>query len=438
MLKSIRMATMGAATVAILAFSSLTSADTTTRPAPATAPADLTPPHVAPPPTAMRPGPTYVIQRYKNAIRQLDITEDEKPKVDAVFDHANQEGLDLSTDLADTPLAQRFQKLSTFGQHIHQQLTDVLTVDQMKLLDQKLSGATIARPSGKTTAANGLLETMQQALNKLDLSDDQKKQVKDLLAATATKLADIRKNAASGGNPQQEIQQLRKDLREKLQAILTPEQMQQLASAFQQRGAAGPQRPNRNNSSNETITENKPLDLQITGPEPGSPVPDAAIIETNGRIFSPSQYKGHVVVLEFGSMSCPVFRTHVQDMEKLKSSEGGRAFFLIVYTREAFPAGDKNVERNRDEGINIQQAKNLDERKAQALETQRELRITIPMAVDSMSDAVSNAYGSFPNGTVVIGKDGAIAARQQWTNPDTLRGIIDAACNAPTTRPINP
>jgi hypothetical protein len=108
---------------------------------------------------------------------------------------------------------------------------------------------------------------------------------------------------------------------------------------------------------------------------------------------------------------------------------------MIVYTREAFPAGEKNVERNRDEGISVAQAKTIDERKAEALDTERELRITIPMAIDSMDDAVSNAFGGFPNGCIVIGKDSKIAARQQWTTPDTLRGLIDDAANAPGPKP---
>ena len=209
---------------------------------------------------------------------------------------------------------------------------------------------------------------------------------------------------------------------------------QAMQQANQQRGGANARRPGQFSTAaepKESVADNKPLDLQSTGPQPGSPVPDTQIIEANGRAFSPSQYKGHVVVLEFGSMSLPVFRSHAPDMEKLRGIEGSRAFFLIVYTREAFPAGDKNVERNRDEGVNIPQAANLDDRKAQALEAQRELRITIPMAVDSMDDSVSNAFGSFPNSTIVIGKDGKIAARQQWTNPDTLRLAIDDAFTAP-------
>ncbi len=160
-------------------------------------------------------------------------------------------------------------------------------------------------------------------------------------------------------------------------------------------------------------------------------VPDVKIIELNGRSFMPANYKGHVLVLEFGSMSCPVFRDHAQAMEKLRSAEGPRAFFMVVYTREAFPAGDKEVLRNKEQNISVAQTTTLDRRKAQAQQTQDALGITIPMAVDSMDDAVSNAFGTFPNGAVVIGKDGKIAALEHWTNPDSLRRDIDQAYHAP-------
>ena len=414
-------------------------ADTTTRPAASATPA-----------TGMRPGPAYIIQRFKRAVTQLDLTDDEKPKIDAVFAQANQKGLDLSQTLADADPQDRFQMLTGFFKQIHKDLAAVLTDDQMQTLDQKVgpgpaqqngsqqnaSQSPTSQPTARrANALGGGLQYVQRALDKLDLSDDQKQQVKDLLADTQKKLADIRNNAAAGADVQQDLQQARKDMRQKLQTILTPDQMQAFISAMQQqRGGPNARRPGQSNASGaskESVPDNKPADLQSTGPEAGSPIPDTQIIEANGRAFSPSQYKGHVLVLEFGSMSCPVFRSHAQAMENMKRLEGSRAFFLIVYTREAFPAGDKNVERNRDEGVNIPQATTLDDRKSQALETQRKLRITIPMAVDSMDDSVSNAFGSFPNGAVVIGKDGKIAARQQWTNPDTLRLAIDDAFNAP-------
>jgi hypothetical protein len=58
------------------------------------------------------------------------------------------------------------------------------------------------------------------------------------------------------------------------------------------------------------------------------------------------------------------------------------------------------------------------------------LHITLPIGVDGMDDAVSKAYGGFPNATVVIGRDGRIAGRQQWTDPSGLPRLIEAALAA--------
>jgi len=391
---------------------------------------------------AMRPGPAFVIQRLKKAVSQLNLTDDEKTKVDAFFDSANQQGLDLSPSLVDLQQQERYQKLAAFARQLHQQLAQVLNDKQMKALDQKMGPGLGQRPRGRNgldgastrnSAGGDMIENLRQAIAKLDLSDDQKKQVADLLESARQKMADLRPKAQAGENVQLDMQQVRQDMRQKLQTILTPDQMQTLMQAIQQarqeHGQSSGAAPDQGGSKPGTESEAspKPADLQSSGPDAGSPVPDVRIIELDGHTFTPSKYKGHVLVLEFGSMSCPVFRQHAQEMETLKAAEGPRAFFMIVYTREAFPAGDKDVQRNKDEGISVSRATTLDERKAEALEAQRELRITIPMAVDSMDDAVCNAYGTFPNGAIVIGKDGTIAARQQWTNPDTLRVAIDQA-----------
>jgi hypothetical protein len=390
----------------------------------------------------MRPGPALVIQRLKKAVSQLNLSDDEKSKVDAFFDSANQQGLDLSQTLVDMQPQERYQKLAAFAQQLHQQLAQVLNDEQMKTLDQKMGPGLGQRARGRNgvegattrnSAGGEMVEIFRQAIAKLDLSDDQKKQVADLLESVRQQMADLRQKAQAGENVQSDVQQVRQDMRQKLQTILTPDQMQTLMQAIQQArqehgqsNGAAPDQGSRKPAT-ESEASPKPADLQSSGPDPGSPVPDVRIIELNGHTFTPSKYKGHVLVLEFGSMSCPVFRQHAQEMETLKAAEGPRAFFMLVYTREAFPAGDKDVQRNKDEGISVPQAKTLDDRKAQAVEAQRELRITIPMAVDSMDNAVSNAYGTFPNGAIVIGKDGTIATRQQWTNPDTLRVAIDQA-----------
>jgi Spy/CpxP family protein refolding chaperone len=382
----------------------------------------------------LRPGPAYVIRRLKDAVAKLDLNDDEKTKVAAVFDQAIQQGLALSQTLGDLPIQQRYPMLVDFDKQIRAQLAAVLNDDQMAELDHDMT-LRPPQPNGgnRPNAGGSFLDNIQQAINKLDLTDDQKQQISELFETTRQKLADLQQKAANGDNVQADRQQLLQTVREKIQTILSPDQLQSLQQSLQQyrqqrpnEGGGGSGQGNNGNSP-KPIADKKPEDLTMGGPDIGSPVPAIKIQETNGRVFDPASYKGRVLVLEFGSLSCPTFRQQVQAMETLKNSEGGRAFFLIVYTREAFPAGTKDVERNRSDGISVSETTTLDERKARALQAQNDLHITIPMAVDPMDNSVSAAFGTFPNGAVVIGKDATIAELEHWTNPDTLKVAIDDA-----------
>jgi Spy/CpxP family protein refolding chaperone len=405
----------------------------------------------------MRPGPAIIIARYKHAVSQLDLTDDQRMEIDAFFNQANQQGMDLSQKLADADPSDRYQMLGDFVKQLHSQLANLLSDGQLAQLDKNIGplltgrragqfgggGGAATQPAAGAGAGagrnnfggpgGGIIQAMQQALAKVDLSDDQKQEVQELLKDAGAQVAALRQKAQGGANIQQDLAQVRQQVRDKLQTILTDDQMQQFVQQMQQlRQNRGPRGGGGGGGGGATadVKSPKPDDLNFNGPEVGSAVPDVQITEANGRSFTPAKYKGHVLVIEFGSMSCPVFREHAAAMEKLKTAEQGRAFFLIVYTKEAFPAGDKNAERNKEEGVAVPDAASLDDRKAQALETQRELRITIPMAVDNMGDSISKTFGGFPNGAVVIGKDGAVAAYQQWTNPDTLREAIDDAVSA--------
>ena len=304
-------------------------------------------------------------------------------------------------------------------------------------------------PDGRHPRLMMMVQRIRQAVAQLDLTDDQKSQVKEIFDQAGGEVRDFARSLQ--GIPRSQrmqkaqafLKQLRQDIRQKLQGVLTPDQMQKLREKLEQwrqehggaasrpSGASGAVAPANAPPSPEDSAEGKIASALPPAVEAGAAAPDVKISELNGRVFLPANYRGHVLVLEFGSMSCPVFRDRVEAMEKLKSAEGARAFFMIVYTREAFPAGDKNADRNKEQNISIPQALTLEDRKAQARQTAQSLAITIAMSVDSMDDAVSNAFGTFPNGAVVIGKDGKIAALQRWTNPQSLGRAIDRAYDAP-------
>jgi hypothetical protein len=112
-------------------------------------------------------------------------------------------------------------------------------------------------------------------------------------------------------------------------------------------------------------------------------------------------------------------------LEKLKSELGTRATFAIVYTREAHPAGEWDVARNKEEGISIEQSKSLDARKSAAQVARDKLKLTTPIALDTMANDAAIAYGAGANSAYVIDRDGKIAARQQWFEPMALKRAVD-------------
>ncbi|HYO09623.1 MAG TPA: deiodinase-like protein, partial [Tepidisphaeraceae bacterium] len=163
------------------------------------------------------------------------------------------------------------------------------------------------------------------------------------------------------------------------------------------------------------------------GPAVGSPAPPVSLRRLDGSLVTLESLKGRVVVLEFGSYSCPAFRDRAAAMEKLRGEYGTRATFLVVYAREAHPAGEWEVDRNKDQSISVEQPRSADARRALATQARDALKITVPILLDSLGNDTAIAYGAGPNSAIVIGRDGTIAARQNWFEPYAIRRWIDAA-----------
>jgi Spy/CpxP family protein refolding chaperone len=382
-------------------------------------------------------GPAMIVERLRSAVKKLDLTTDQKSMIDPILEQAASDAQALAEELKDEDLQDRLPKVMAFGKSVRDKIEAELTDDQKQALEKNMQASNAPARIGPGGIGAGA-GRFQQALAQLDLTSDQQTEIKDILEQNRQKQAEIRQNA-TGLAMQTQLQQLRQDLRQRLGQVLQPQQVAKLQELMQQNrpNRAGPQnaaaaKPDEGTSKDSPdgttlATETKPADLESSGPDVGAAPPPVKLIELNGRTFDPTAYKGRVVVLEFGSLSCPTFRDQAPSINRLKNAETGRAFFVLVYTREAFPEGKANVERNQTEGFNIPLATTLDERKAEAREAQERLNLTLPVAVDTMDDAVADAYGLLPNGAVIIGKDGLIAARQKWTNAESLRRAIDDA-----------
>ncbi len=159
--------------------------------------------------------------------------------------------------------------------------------------------------------------------------------------------------------------------------------------------------------------------------------PDFTLVKLDGKTVQLAALRGTVVVIEFGSYTCPSFRQRVSGMEALRRSHGRKATFLIIYTKEAHAVDEWDVPRNQQEGIAIEQHKTEADRKAAARAAREALKITIDIAPDAMDDATTKAFDGFPNGAIVVARDGSVFARQKWCDPDALRRHIDAAAAIP-------
>jgi hypothetical protein len=321
------------------------------------------------------------------------------------------------------------------------------------------------------------MQRLADSIGKLELSDEQKPKADAILRDLREQADDIRAAVIAGDEMARErAGEAVLDARQRLSQILTPDQQRQLREMMRpapgetpgagpgpgrggpddmrdggpprrrepqrRRGAAGdddgmmgsggpaakPDKP----AADAPVVPERPM------PEVGATAPDFDLKKLDGPNARASAYQGRVLVLVFGSYSSPSFRQRAAALEQLKKELGPRgAQFLVVYTREAHPGGEWDVERNKDEGISVPAHPDLDARQRQAERAVKELKLSVPVAVDDMNDTALAAYGGATNGAVVIGRDGNVAARQRWFEPHTLRRHIEQALKpaAAATRP---
>ena len=380
-----------------------------------------------------QPGVFRVVNRMQEAVFKLDLTDEQKPKIQAIFDNARKQANDIFEQNQGLPARTRIANITPLLRSIREQLAQVLTPEQQNQLGQNFSQARTSLGAAQTPGGPfPRYQAIKSTVKQMYLTPDQRKQVDDLFADWDQQIQGLSSAAATGQNVQAQAQQLREQMRSSLEQILTPEQLLMLRGSLEQPATQKTIATSQPSHTTPPVTRpavTAPPLARTPLPEIGAAAPDFHLSGLNGNSSSLESVKGQIVVMEFGSLSCPVFRQHVREMEKLKSEFGSHVHFMIVYTREAFPNDAAPVERNKDDEIYVDQPKEYSGRSALGKQARSQLQITIPIFIDTMDDQTVKAYGGFPNGVVIIGKDGKIAACDQWTNPDSLRVEIEAAVN---------
>jgi hypothetical protein len=95
----------------------------------------------------------------------------------------------------------------------------------------------------------------------------------------------------------------------------------------------------------------------------------------------------------------------------MKDAYGDRANFLVVYVREAHASDEWEMEDNAKAGVRIAQPVTDGERRAAALGLVAHAKVTIPVVVDLVDDAVGVPYGAWPERLYVLDAEGRVIYR---------------------------
>jgi hypothetical protein len=98
----------------------------------------------------------------------------------------------------------------------------------------------------------------------------------------------------------------------------------------------------------------------------------------------------------------------VGQIEKLYASYKDKAHFHVVYIREAHPIDGWDVKNNK---FRITDPKTLEERQKAARDFAKELKLTLPILVDTMDDQADKLYGGWPDRVYVLDAEGKIALK---------------------------
>lgn len=325
-----------------------------------------------------------------------------------------------------------------------------------------------ARPEAANGRFAGGLLRLRETLGELDLSNEQRAKVDEILRDAQQKMAALRRDAA--GDPQAlrgKVAGIMDEVRGGLTAVLTPEQQRTLREKMEAAAPPNdvPARPAERPAArtpaspkpDETMQGGEPMTpapkpaapstpraaapvtptpspapappaapkVEVASVRVGQPAPDLALTRIDGKPTTLAAYKGKPTVLIFGSFSCPSFRDRLPLLEELKKQYKRDVNFVVIYTREAHPMGGWEVERNLDQEIKVAAHQTIGDRLTAARQMQTALDVTLDMAVDPFDDTASATFAGFPNGAAVLDRDGKIVLMQKWCDPWGIKAAID-------------
>ena len=150
------------------------------------------------------------------------------------------------------------------------------------------------------------------------------------------------------------------------------------------------------------------------GLQAGDIYKDVSLQTLDGETVRLSDYLGNrPLVLETGSMTCPMYAQSVPPMMKL-IEKYPNLDHILMYVREAHPGELQPQHRSAAEKVEA------------ARKTKRRYRDRRTILVDDVNGSAHRFYGAMPNSIFVIAPDGTILFRSIWNNADDMDAILGA------------
>ena len=149
----------------------------------------------------------------------------------------------------------------------------------------------------------------------------------------------------------------------------------------------------------------------------GEPFPARELITPDGEVVHlDSLWKDRPLIIETGSSSCPIYKSHESSMSSMAASYADQANVVVLYTREAHPGLFAHAHRTFAD--KLEQAHKLEE----GLKRQ--------ILVDDVHGSLHQQMGGGSNSVYIVDTDGIVAHYAYWNDPEqterVLNGLLEA------------
>lgn len=177
------------------------------------------------------------------------------------------------------------------------------------------------------------------------------------------------------------------------------------------------------------------FDFEDTGIQIGRPLSNITLYGLDGSEVRLESAWGNnrPTLIVTASMSCPVARETMPDLNRLVQHFSDRISVVIVYTVEAHPiecpspySGHEWVTmRNIMGRVLCTQPRTLEERLDLTRSFKRRLKVKAPILVDGMDNHAWQTLGAAPNMAILIETNGRVVAYNGWFNADAMTHSIN-------------